>query len=208
MVSVYNYCVLNCISTLHFVSEKMTRTLILMAVIFFTVSFSVLTDSTLVQSPTCNSNLEDQNIADPSHCEKYFRCVYGRPVPKQCPEKMLFNPSIGNCDLYYNVDCPTAENDYLEDENLVEAIENLTGRSFIRNRKVDQNYIEEQVSTNFEGKSGETSTLKFVYLPHESYDNAYYKIENGEKLLVFCEQGMVFSFDLEICATRWSLDQK
>lgn len=185
-----------------------------MAVIFSTVSFSILTDSTPVQSPTCTSNLEDQNIADPSHCEKYFRCVYGRPVPKQCPEKMLFNPSIGNCDLYYNVDCPSNVNDNLEDENLAEAIENLTGRSFVRNLKVtvpprnDQKNIEEQASTSFEGKSGETSTLKFVYLPHEIYKNGYYKIENGEKLLMFCEQGMVFSFDLEICATRWNIDQK
>lgn len=192
----------------------MTRALRLMAVIFSTVSFSVLTDSTPVESPICNFNLEDQNIADSSHCEKYFRCVYGRPVPKQCPEKMRFNPSIGNCDLYYNVDCPSADDNDLEDENLAEAIENLTGRSFVRNPKAtvpprkDQTYIEEQATTGFEGKSGETSTLKFVYLPHESYKNAYYKIENGEKLLMFCEQGMVFSFDLEICATRWNIDQK
>ncbi|XP_066144528.1 uncharacterized protein [Euwallacea fornicatus] len=130
----------------------------------------------------CSSHLEDQHLPDSSDCSRYFRCVYGKSVPKQCPERMLFNPLIGNCDLYYNVECPSAaQSDDLDEQDLTEAIKNL---KFIRNPKIpvltlsntsDDNF---EKSTEFETQPEETSTLKFVYLPHDKSPNAYFKVKN------------------------------
>ncbi|XP_066251531.1 uncharacterized protein [Euwallacea similis] len=180
-----------------------------MAVMMVIVDLLLTGASPLQSLQPCSSNLEDQHLPDSSDCSRYFRCVYGRSVPKQCPEKMLFNPSIGNCDLYYNVEClSAAQSDDVDEQDLTEAIENL---KFVRNPKVPAPILSDisdgslEKSTDFETKSVETSTLKFVYLPHDKYPNAYFKVENGEKVLLFCNDGMVFSFDMEICAKFWDL---
>ncbi|XP_050315839.1 uncharacterized protein LOC126750305 [Anthonomus grandis grandis] len=133
----------------------------------------------------CDVTMEDQNLPDQSDCSKYFRCVYGTLVPKICPEKMLFNPGIGNCDLFYNVDCSTARRLDRDEEKTVAELEGVRSTTF---RKVKE-FVDD------------TSTVisRFVYIPHEEYVNAYYKIENGKRSLLYCEEGMVFSVELEIC---------
>uniref|UniRef100_A0AAR5Q8U5 Chitin-binding type-2 domain-containing protein n=1 Tax=Dendroctonus ponderosae TaxID=77166 RepID=A0AAR5Q8U5_DENPD len=156
----------------------------------------------------CDKTLEDQNLPDRKDCARYFRCVYGRMVPKECPEKMLFNSAIGNCDLYYNVECvQRLEELEAPEDDLTEAIESLTGRPFVKPSKTPRptSSIASETSIERNSFTGETSTLKFVYFPHESDQSAYYKIENGAKILVHCEAGKVFSFDLEICARPWSV---
>lgn len=103
---------------------------------------------------------------------------------------MLFNPSIGNCDLFYNVDCPFDKiQEVQEDPDLEQALDRLTGRNFVK------------TSTMFKDNSAEseTATMKFTYMPHDTDPKAYYKIENGEKVLMYCQDDMVFWFELEIC---------
>lgn len=149
----------------------------------------------------CDITMEDQNLPNGKDCGRYYRCVYGRMVPKECPEKMLFNSAIGNCDLYYNVEClQRLEKLEAPDEDLAEAIESLTGRPFLKDSKAPTSSTASETSIEKNSFSGETSTLKFVYFPHPSDQSAYYKIENGAKILLHCEAGKVFSFDLEICA--------
>lgn len=168
---------------------------------------------TTLDPSRCASTLEDQNLPHESDCAKYYRCVYGKKVPKICPEKMLFNEEIGNCDLYYNVPCSPEkipEDDGRNEQNLEEAIERLTGTSFDVRKKIDI-AVSDEDGSDVEGgaasasseRPGDTTTSRFVYMPHEEDQSAYYKIENGEKQLVRCEEGMIFSVDLEICARAW-----
>lgn len=198
-------------------------TVILVGLYFMTIDASpIQIPKTHIDLTRCSDSLEDQNIPHESECSQYYRCVYGKKVPKICPDNMLFNPEIGNCDLYYNVNCPTVENtlpdddDVHEEQNLEEAIEHLTGKSFIRNRKPDDTTViisaHDEHTTLDEGKinsvtkPNDSATTRFVYIPHENDISAYYKIENGARNLLQCEDGMIFSIELEICVRAWDFE--
>ncbi|XP_030755155.1 uncharacterized protein LOC115881694 [Sitophilus oryzae] len=146
-------------------------------------------------STTCDDTEEDLHFPHPTDCARYYRCVYGRKVLKICPEKMLFNPAIANCDLYYNVDCRNENKN--SDEDFTEVIENLTrkipSRIFSTSTEKGVSNSEEIILNNSD------SNIKFVYLPHEEDSSRYYKFESGEKFLMNCDEGMYFNFELEIC---------
>ncbi|XP_076253886.1 uncharacterized protein LOC143192414 [Rhynchophorus ferrugineus] len=150
------------------------------------VFYVVLCELNVTGLITCDLSNEDLHIPHPSDCSKYYRCVYGQPVLKICPEKMLFNVEIGNCDLYYNVDCESSEEESTED--LTEVIGNLTTP------------IQRQLGdTTTNASTTTTRNQKFVYTPHEEEVSAYYMYKEGEKLLMYCDGGMIFDFELEIC---------
>lgn len=49
------------------------------------------------------------NFEDPKDCASFFSCTNGVPEGHHhCPDDLLFNPNIGNCDFPWNVDCPGA----------------------------------------------------------------------------------------------------
>jgi len=49
---------------------------------------------------------ESGNFPDPADCARFYACdnfaVVGHPT---CPDDLLFNPNLGNCDFPWNVDC-------------------------------------------------------------------------------------------------------
>lgn len=38
-------------------------------------------------------------------CDKFYKCTYGQPVEKLCPNDLFFNIELGQCDWRANVDC-------------------------------------------------------------------------------------------------------
>ncbi|CAG9769974.1 unnamed protein product [Ceutorhynchus assimilis] len=177
-------------------NPKITITAVILMGLYFTLT-DAFPNKPTAPHQLCEKSMEDQNLPDPSDCTRYFRCVYGRKVPKICPEKMLFNLKIGNCDLHYNVECtPKNYHEVVGDQR---AIETLTGNSLFKTSEANDVSEESSNSENI-NRPSETSTTKFVYMPHETVERAYYKVENGAKFMMYCEENMSFNFELEICA--------
>ncbi|XP_060533586.1 uncharacterized protein LOC132706328 [Cylas formicarius] len=136
----------------------------------------------------CSEYEEDMNLPHDGDCKRYYRCVYGRRVPKICPDNMLFNVNMANCDMYYNVQCQHKDGEELAQDNLKVIIEDLTSGTAVGVPAV----VKKVPSTTVRDK-------RFVYLPHPAIASAYYKIENGKKLLKHCKKGTEFDFHLEVC---------
>lgn len=46
-----------------------------------------------------------QNIADPNDCRRYYRCVSGQRTHRTCADSLVFDPSIGDCNIGNAAQC-------------------------------------------------------------------------------------------------------
>lgn len=56
----------------------------------------------------------------PTDCKKFLNCANGLTFIQDCAPGTLFNPTIGNCDFPYNVDCSSNETDEIVTEHYEE----------------------------------------------------------------------------------------
>ncbi|XP_062555524.1 chondroitin proteoglycan 1-like [Armigeres subalbatus] len=53
----------------------------------------------------CTQYVADQLIPHPTRCDVFYRCVKGKLSPRRCLEGLLFDSSLGACNLETNVEC-------------------------------------------------------------------------------------------------------
>ncbi|KAL2739942.1 peritrophin-1-like [Vespula maculifrons] len=71
------------------------------------LTFIVLTLTEPVIKPQCP---EDDNpnatlIKDPYHCDSYYVCLEGDPIPMKCPPGLHFNDLLKTCDYPKKAKC-------------------------------------------------------------------------------------------------------
>jgi len=47
-----------------------------------------------------------QNLPHPDNCSQFIECIMGTREIRECPEGLLFDRTVGNCNLAHNVYCP------------------------------------------------------------------------------------------------------
>ncbi|CAG9862407.1 unnamed protein product [Phyllotreta striolata] len=143
--------------------------------------------------------IENQQIPHESECNLYYRCVYGKKIPKICPDGALFNPLIANCDDAYNVPCGNLKfnNDDVFDRSFSDYynLGELTDGSY-------------EVTTRQPGECPPKSDPfePDPLLPHEEKCNAFYKCFEGKKALMKCPG--IFQFNAKISACDWPMNVK
>ncbi|CAH1115334.1 unnamed protein product [Psylliodes chrysocephalus] len=147
---------------------------------------------------------ENQQTSHDTKCNLYYRCIYGRKICKECPDGMMFNPRIANCDSSYNVDCGSLETEEDHDKYNSDFSDYYNIDDFTNSDILDSYEVTTRKYTECPEKQDpyEPSPL----LPHEERCNVYYKCVEGKKYLMKCP-GM-FQFNAKVLACDWPRNVK
>lgn len=71
----------------------------------FLALFVVVQAGVPEHAPICRKDNHLELYPDITDCSRYFRCEHNYPVLHQCPENLLYDPSLKTCNWEHNVVC-------------------------------------------------------------------------------------------------------
>ncbi|XP_061726543.1 chitin-binding domain protein cbd-1-like [Cydia pomonella] len=130
-----------------------------------------------------------------TRCDKFYYCVFGNKVVRDCPSNTAFNPALQVCDDPEKVDCVNTESSEASEEGSgsSEISEEASGEDLEGSGEVDID-VEELLPN---GCPADFDVHKL--LPHESDCSKFYYCVFGETVERECGPETLFNAELEVC---------
>lgn len=116
-------------------------------------------------------------------CSKFYICSWGKPVARNCPKQLLYNPEKEYCDWPANVNCNRKVNTKGEEDQ-------DTGSSGIN--------INEDNTKDVEKICAEAGESDIIRLPHEECSK-FYACMSGEPVVFSCAYPLVYNIETQVC---------
>ncbi|KAG7303660.1 hypothetical protein JYU34_012210 [Plutella xylostella] len=147
---------------------------------FISIIALLVASAAATQCPTeQNEDWSIELLLPAPDCSKYYQCVHGKPVLRDCPVALFFNPDTLQCDYPEVVECqPIVEEESASSSSeSVEAVEEI---EFLPNGCPESPFVH-------------------WLLPHKLFCRLYYVCDHGRKALRKCPRGLKFNRKLQVC---------
>ncbi|XP_063631299.1 mucin-5AC-like [Cydia splendana] len=136
-----------------------------------------------------------QLLPHETRCDKFYYCVFGEKLVRDCPPNTAFNPAIQVCDDPANVDCVNASGSSETSDEASGSLETSDESSGDLEGSGEIDIEVEELLPN--GCPADFDVHKL--LPHESDCSKFYYCVFGETVERECGPETLFNAELEVC---------